>query len=121
MPKTKGKNKIPDNVKNSSTKLISIALKLSLKPGNKEDQNRMLNGVIKKADTEVTAVRVTDKATFPLAINEKKFETLPPGHAATKIIPNAIPCGGDQIIIKRMVNAGNKTYCETNPVANAFF
>ena len=77
--------------------------------------------MIKKADTEVIAVRVTDKATFPLAINEKKFETFPPGQAATKIIPNAIPCGGDQITIKAIVNAGNRTYCENNPVANAFF
>jgi len=107
--------------RNKSRKLISIVLILSLSPGIVDDQNKKLKGVITNADTEVIAVRVTDKATFPRASSEKKLEALPPGQADTRIIPSAMPWGGDQIKINTMVNAGNKTYCENNPVANAFF
>ena len=73
------------------------------------------------AITEEIAVSVTASATLPLAISEKKLEAFPPGQAATSIIPSAIPVGGDQISISRMVNAGNRTYCVNNPVARAFF
>ena len=46
-----------------------------------------LRGVIKTAASVAIAVRLTDKATFPLASEEIKLEILPPGQAATKIIP----------------------------------
>lgn len=36
------------------------------------------------------AVNVTDKAMFPFANDDIKFEIFPPGHAATSIIPIAI-------------------------------
>lgn len=98
-----------------------MVLILSLSPGIVEDQNRKLNGVTRNAMTEVIAVRVTAKATLPFASKEKKLDAFPPGQAATKIIPNAIPCGGDHIKINTMVKAGNKIYCENKPVAKAFF
>lgn len=75
-----------------------------------DDQNKKFKGVITNADTEVMAVSVTDKATFPRASSEKKLDAFPPGQAATRIIPNAIPCGGDQIKIITMVSAGNNIY-----------
>ena len=93
----------------------------SLSPGIVEDQNRKLKGVVKNAVTDVIAVNVTDSATLPLASNEKKLEAFPPGHGATRIIPSAIPGGGDKIKIRRTVKAGSKIYCEKIPVASAFF
>ena len=93
-----------------SRKLISIVLILSLNPGMVDDQNKKFKGVIIKADIEVIAVNVTDRATLPRASNEKKLEALPPGQAATRIIPSAMPCGGDQSKINRMVSAGKSTY-----------
>lgn len=107
--------------KKRSRKLTSMVLILSLSPGIVEDQNKKLKGVTRNAMTEVMALSVTDKATLPLASCEKKLDAFPPGQAATKIIPNAIPCGGDHIKINTMVRAGNKIYCENKPVANAFF
>ncbi len=101
---------MPDIFRNRSRKLISIDLILSLSPGIVDDQNKKLKGVITNAETEVMAVNVTDKATFPRASSEKKLDALPPGQAATRIIPNAIPCGGDQIKINRIVSAGNNIY-----------
>jgi hypothetical protein len=104
-----------------SRKLISIVFILSLSPGMVDDQNKKFKGVTIKADTEVIAVNVTDNATLPRASSEKKLEAFPPGQAATRIIPSAMPWGGDQIKINKMVRAGNTTYWENNPVANAFF
>lgn len=86
-----------------------------------DDQSKKLTGVITNAETEVKAVNVTDNATLPRASSEKKLEALPPGQADTRIIPSAMPCGGDQIKINTMVSAGSSIYWENNPVANAFF
>lgn len=90
-------------------------------PGINDDQKKKLAGVIIKAKSEVKAVRVTESATFPPASNEKKLEAFPPGHAATKIIPSAMPGAGVIINIIRHVSAGNIIYCETKPVTKAFF
>lgn len=57
------------------------------------------------------AVKLTDKATFALASDEMKLEILPPGHAATKIIPSAMV--GDKNLFNAMtskkVRKGSKT------------
>lgn len=110
IPTNNGSNKIPDMFRNRSRKLTSMSLMLSLSLGMVEDQNKKLNGVNRNAMTDVMALNVTERATFPFASNEKKLEAFPPGQAATRIIPNAIPCGGDQIKINTMVKAGNKIY-----------
>ena len=52
-------------------------------------QKAKLSGVINTAKTVATAVRLTDNSTFPFANEEMKFEILPPGQAATRIIPIA--------------------------------
>ncbi len=68
------------------------------------------------ANKVAIAVKLTDKATFAFANEEIKFEILPPGHAATNIIPSAIV--GDKnllkAITKRKVRNGNKTNCENS-------
>lgn len=121
IPINRGSNKIPDMFRNRSRKLTSMFLMLSRSPGIVDDQNKKLRGVTRNAMTEVMAVSVTDKATLPFASSEKKLDAFPPGQAATRIIPNAIPVGGDHIKISAIVKAGNKIYCENTPVANAFF
>jgi hypothetical protein len=121
MPSSNGSRSIPDILTNKSRKLISMACMLSRSEGMVEDQKRNDVGVMKNAVTEVRAVSVTESATFPLASNEKKLDALPPGHAATRIIPNAIPEGGAHIRMSSMVNEGKRTYCERIPVRSAFF
>ena len=82
-------------LRNKSKNLISKLCTLCDRPGISEDQKKKLNGVSRKQNTEVKADNVTDSAMLPFAIIEKKLEALPPGHAATKIIPNAISLEGD--------------------------
>lgn len=65
------------------------------------------------------AVKLTDKAVFPLAKCDIKFEILPPGQAATKIIPNAtlgVGCIND---INKKVTAGKIKNCENIPISMA--
>jgi hypothetical protein len=52
-------------------------------------QKAKLKGVIKTADMVAKAVRLMDRAAFPLARDDIKFEIFPPGQAATSIIPRA--------------------------------
>lgn len=54
------------------------------------------------------AVKLTDKAVFPFARCVKKLEMLPPGQAATIIIPNAIVGCGLIISTSKKVKAGNR-------------
>ena len=45
---------------------------------------------VKNTDVTVAiAVKLTDKAILPFASEEIKFDTFPPGQAATSIMPNA--------------------------------
>ena len=50
-------------------------------------QREKFKGVIKTAANVAMAVKLTDKARFPFASDEIKFEIFPPGHAAIRIIP----------------------------------
>ena len=86
-----------------------------------ELQKKKEAGVIRNAIKEEIAVSVTDNATFPLASIEKKLETLPPGQAATRIIPKAIPGETGKSFTSSKVITGNRMICEINPVATAFF
>ncbi len=42
------------------------------------------------APSVAIAVKLTERATLPFAREEMKLDILPPGQAATKIIPNAM-------------------------------
>ncbi len=53
--------------------------------------------------TDEKAVKLTDSAVFPFARLVRKFETFPPGQAATKNIPNATLGGGWTMDIKTQV------------------
>ena len=68
-----------------------------MRPGTIDDQKKKLAGVTRKHTTEVIADSVTDNAMCPRASMEKKFDAFPPGHAATRIIPSAISCGGEMM------------------------
>ena len=121
MPATRGIINTTDMFRKRSRKLTSISLILSRRLGIIDDHRKKLTGVVKKAKTDVIAVNVTDKATCPFANMEKKLEAFPPGQAATRIIPSAIPSDGFRIRINTIVNAGSKMYCEKIPVNKAFF
>jgi hypothetical protein len=69
-------------------------------------------------DGTFTAVRDTDNSAFPRERDVMKFETLPPGHAATRIIPRAIIGERMSPIAKtrRNVNAGSRMSWHIIPV-----
>src|ERR1035437_8992000 len=67
-----------------------------------------LKGVKKIAPEVEIAVRLTARATFPLAIELIKFEMFPPGHAATKIIPRAMVGVGFNKMTNKKVIAGKR-------------
>jgi hypothetical protein len=58
------------------------------------------------AKTLDIAVRLTESAMLPFAKAEKKFEILPPGQAATSIIPRAKLGLGSSIQIRMKVRNG---------------
>ena len=62
------------------------------------------------------AVKLTDNATFPLAREVMKFETLPPGQAATKIIPREIEIGNFAMRTNKKVMAGMRTNWDMTPI-----
>ena len=62
-----------------------------------------------------TAVKLTESAAFPLAIDAMKFEIFPPGQAATSIIPKAKLGRGWMIKIKINVSAGSNKNWDSNP------
>ena len=65
-------------------------------------------------------MRLTERAIFPLARDERKLETFPPREAATKVMPKATVGGGFNTKIKKKVNAGNIKKLEINPGRNDF-
>src|SRR5690554_4652628 len=70
---------------------------------------------MKRLITVVMAVRLTDRVTFDRDMEEIRFETLPPGQAAIKIIPMATEVEGRRIITSRKVSAGRSTYWAITP------
>ncbi len=97
MPAMSGSRRIIAMLRKRSRKLISKDFTLCERLGTSDDQKKKLNGVTRKQNTAVMADKVTDNATLPFANIEKKLDALPPGHAATKIIPSAISLEGDKI------------------------
>tara|TARA_A100001011_G_scaffold358879_1_gene404949 strand:+ start:122 stop:412 length:291 start_codon:yes stop_codon:yes gene_type:complete len=58
----------------------------------------------------------TDRAALPLARDDIKLEILPPGHAATSIIPRATLGIGLKINTNIKVKKGRAKNCEINPI-----
>ena len=74
-------------------------------------QNAKLRGVVITHAAVLNAVSETDSSELPLDREVMKFEMLPPGHEATRIIPNAI-IGEIQcphIMMRINVSAGRRT------------
>lgn len=110
IPQTRGKSRMPVMFKNKSRNCISKLRRWADNPGSSDDQKKKLRGVITNARIEVNAVSVTESATFPPDNKLKKFDALPPGHAATKIIPKAMPGDGFKSKMSKQVSTGNKRY-----------
>ena len=83
-------------------------------------QNEILNGVMNTAVTLAMAVIHTESAVFPLARAVMKFEILPPGHAATIIIPIATLGIGFKIKTNKKVKKGSATNWDRNPISTDF-
>ena len=79
-----------------------------------------MKGVINTAQTLATAVMHTDKAAFPLAREVIKLEMLPPGHAATSIMPRATLGIGLKINTNTKVKKGRAKNWEINPIKTDF-
>ena len=95
---------------------ILISNKSSRVGGYRLLQNIIENGVMNAAKTDEVAVRLTERAVLALANNAIKFEVLPPGQHAIKIIPRATRgCG---LIAKHMskVSSGRPIICAAIPV-----
>ena len=75
-------------------------------------------GVVKMHAAVLKAVSDTDSSEFPREREVMKLETLPPGHEATRIMPNAT-IGEMRLphaMIRRNVNAGRSMIWHTIPV-----
>ena len=75
-------------------------------------QNQKFAGVINGAAMVVMAVIDTDNSMLPFENADIKFEILPPGHDATRIIPMATigVMIGLRMMASRQVMAGNATH-----------
>ena len=76
-----------------------------------------MSGVITGAIAVEIAVIDTESSMLPFDSDEMKFEILPPGHDATRIIPNAIigVITGLRASAIANVTAGNATHCSSKP------
>src|SRR4051794_10327494 len=78
-------------------------------------QNRMFSGVVMVASRLEMPVIDTDSAVLPRAMWVMRLEILPPGQAATTIMPNAMDgCGFNSMVIAQ-VTVGRNSSCETRP------
>lgn len=82
---------------NTSQGFKEIVFNVVSTGGYKFPQKKKLNGVIKIASADENAVSEMERAVLPFASRVIKFEMLPPGQAATKSIPSAIPGEGFKI------------------------
>ena len=83
--------------------------------GSREAHNARLKGVEKTATELLRAVMLTDRAVLPWASQTRKLETLPPGQAATSIMPRATVGDGFRIRVNPKVAAGSKKNCAAKP------
>ena len=91
-PNTNGRAMVVNTRRIISKKLILTFFNSGVVLLNIPPQNSKLSGVRITARNEAATVKLIDSATFPFPMEEKKLDKLPPGQAATNIIPNANPC-----------------------------
>ena len=114
---TPSNNKICSNIGKKGITSVGISLLIAIIWLYIEPQKKKLNGVTSGAKAVVTAVIEIDNSVLPFESDEIKFEMLPPGHDATKIIPNAIIGVITGFNAKAMANvtAGRPTHCKMMP------
>lgn len=94
MPAASGSTNTSKTVCRMSLKSMENVWSRDSASGNNPDQKWKLMGVKMGQSTVATPVRVTDKAILAPEIEAIKLDTLPPGQAATRIMPKAIAgCG----------------------------
>lgn len=81
-------------------------------------QKAKLIGVVNMHAAVLNAVRDTESSELPRDNEVMKFEMFPPGHDATRIIPNAIirEMLSPKAMIRTSVKAGRRTIWQTMPV-----
>ena len=93
---------------------IAISLLNSLTPNSSADV-KMIKGTVRMLRILTMAVKLTDKATSPLANFVNTFEVTPPGAAAITITPKAISIGIGIILIKIKAIIGSKITWQRKP------
>ena len=114
---TPKRSRICSNIGRNGITNIGISLLTLIIWLYSEPQKKKLMGVITGANAVVMAVIDTDNSILPRDSELIKFEMLPPGHDATKIIPNAIigVMRGLRANTIANVAAGKTTHCDTIP------
>ena len=114
---TPSNSKICSNIGKKGITSVGISLLIAIIWLYIEPQKKKLNGVTSGAKAVVTAVIEIDNSVLPFDSDEIKFEMLPPGHDATKIIPIATigVINGFSTMVKRQVIAGRITHCSSTP------
>ena len=79
----------------------------------------VLNGVKNSAPTVENAVIVTDRAVLPRAKLVRKFEMLPPGQHATRMMPSAMLGCGSSASVSAQAVAGSSRNCASMPISTA--
>jgi hypothetical protein len=87
---TPSNSKICSNIGKKGITSVGISFLIAIIWLYIEPQKKKLKGVTSGAKAVVTAVIEIDNSVLPFDSDEMKFEMSPPGHDATKIIPNAI-------------------------------
>ena len=87
---TPSSNIICSNIGKNGITSVGISLLIEIIWLYIEPQKKKLNGVTSGAKAVVIAVIEIDNSTLPFERDDIKFEMLPPGQDATKIIPSAI-------------------------------
>ena len=90
IPATSGIPRIRKTVPRIFNGFKLISLIITAVSGFKLPQKAIFKGVKIIARTVDIAVMLTERAVLPRARCVIKFDTLPPGQAATRIIPNAM-------------------------------
>ena len=120
IPNTKGRANVRRITFITSKELSVTTFNNSAVGAYKPAQKAKLNGVITRAAIVEKAVRLTESATLPFAKEVIKLEILPPGQAATSIIPNAMLGVGSINTINIYVKNGRTINCENMPTNAGF-
>ena len=76
----------------------------------------IISGRVNNVTTLLTAVRVTESATSPLASMENTFEELPPGQQATSTRPIKYTAGKSSTHAMAKAMRGRRTSCPVIPI-----